>query len=38
MEEYVTEVTSISQQLADISALVEDKFIGVVMLIGLSPE
>jgi hypothetical protein len=38
MEEYVIGVMSISQQHADISAPVEDEFIGVVMLSSLSPE
>jgi hypothetical protein len=37
MEEYVTEVMSISQQLTDICAPVEDEFIGV-MKSGSSPE
>jgi hypothetical protein len=32
MEEYVTEIMSISQQLGDINAAVYDEFIGVVML------
>jgi glutamine amidotransferase-like uncharacterized protein len=38
MEEYVTEVISISQQLVDISVPVEEEFIGDVLLSGLSPE
>jgi hypothetical protein len=38
MEEYVTEIMSISQQLADISAAVDDEFIDVVMLSVLPTE
>lgn len=35
LEEYVTEIMSVSQKLADISHPIEDEFIGVLMLRGL---
>lgn len=38
MEEYVTEVMSLAQQLADISSPIDDEFVGVIMLSGLPLE
>lgn len=38
MQEYVSEILNLTQQIAEISQPLEDEFIGVLMLGGLTPE
>ena len=38
MEEYVDEILSTTQRLADINQPIDDEFVGVIMLSGLPAE